>query len=359
MLRSLLVAFVLLLGAPFVAAQPAGGTLPVDPVELIEGRDTAGEQTIFVDRGHYRYVFINEANKARFLGAPETYEIQMGGACARMGPLSGRGRPDLYTAHNGHIYIFASEGCKATFLKNADRMVEADDPKLSFDADSEARAIALVEKAIAAHGGERVDAVTNTVAYSESEQKTNAGPAKLTSTTTVAFGKAIHKRDTWDEHVWGWVATHADSFTYSASGDEPLATTQVRALGRLAAVNPIAILRARNRPDFVAGHLGAGAIGDTPVERVAIWFNGFGPTLSIDPASGRILAITFKDRGPSMMIGEVERRYADFQESAGVTLPQRMDTFFDGKPWPEQSGPVQWTADAPLNEAEWVREKAG
>lgn len=359
MLRTLLIALALMLIAPLVSAQPAGGTLPVDPVELVEGRDTAGEQTIFVDRGHYRYVFINEANKARFLSAPETYEIQMGGACARMGPLSGRGRPDLYTAHNGHIFIFASEGCKATFLKNAVRMVEADDPKPSFDAESEARAIALLDKALAAHGAERIDAIANTVAFSESEQKTNAGTAKLTSTMTVAFGKAIHKRDTWDDSVWGWVATHADSFTYSASGDEPLAMTQVRALGRLAAVNPIAILRARNRPDFIAGHIGAGKIGETAVERVAIWFNGFGPTLSIDPESGRILAISFKDRGPSMMLGEVERRYADFQESAGVILPQRVDTLFDGKPWPEQSGPVQWTADAPLDEADWVREKAG
>lgn len=236
-------------------------------------------------------------------------------------------------------------------------MVEADDPKPTFDADSEARAIALLDKALAAHGAERVDAVTNTVAHSETEQKTNAGTAKLTSTMTVAFGKAIHKRDTWDEFVWGYVATHADSFTYSASGAEPLATTQVRALGRLAAVNPIAILRARNRPDFVTGHIGAGKIGETPVERVVIWFNGFGPTLSIDPASGRILAISFKDRGPSMMIGEVERRYANFQESAGVILPQHVDTLFDGKPWPEQSGPVRWTADAPIDEKLLSRER--
>lgn len=359
MLRTFFIALALILIAPLVSAQPAGGTLPVDPVELVEGRDTAGEQTIFVDQGHYRYVFVNEANKARFLSAPEKYEIQMGGACARMGPLSGRGRPDLYTAHNEHIYIFASEGCKATFLKNADRMIEADDPKPTFDAESEARAIALLDKALKAHGADRIDAVTNTVAFSESEQKSNAGTAKLTSTTTVAFGKAIHKRDTWDDSVWGWVATHADSFTYSASGAEPLAMTQVRALGRLAAVNPIAILRARNRPDFVTGHVGAGMMGETPVERVAIWFNGFGATLSIDPASGRILAIASKDRGPSMMIGDVERRYADFEDSAGVVLPQRVDTMFDGKLWPDQSGPVQWTADAPLNEADWAREKAG
>lgn len=357
MFRTLLAA--VLLAVPSLAlAEPPGGTLLVDPVELVEGRETKGEATIFVDRDNYRYVFIDEASKARFLSAPDRYEIQMGGACARMGPLSGRGRADLFAVHNDHIYIFASEGCKATFLKNAERMVETADERPSFTPEAEARAMALLDQALAAHGAERIDNLRNIVAFSSSEQTTNAGVSKVTSTLTIVFGEMIATKDTWDEHEWGYVASPADAFTYSSRGAESLSESQILALGRIAVANPVALLRARVHPEFIAGALGAGTIGETPVERVAVWFHGFAATVAIDPDSGRILAITCKDRGPAMMLGQLERRFADFRDSNGALLPQRVEVLFDGEPWPEKSGPVQWTADAPLDMAEFVRAKA-
>lgn len=357
MLRRILAAALLALHA-HARAEPSGGILPVDPVELVAGRETKGEATIFVDRGDYRYVFIDEASKARFLSAPDRYEIQMGGACARMGPLSGRGRPDLYTVHDNLIYIFASESCKATFLKNADRMVESDDERPAFTDQDAARGEALLDQALAAHGGaERLDALRNIVLFSKSERETNAGVARLTSTLTLVFGEAIHKRDTWDDYVWGFVATPGDAFSYSKSGAESLSPAQVKALGRLAAANPIAILRARIHPDFSVGALPEGALGDTPVDRVRVWFHGFGATVSLDRDTHRVLAISCRDRGPSMLIGEVESRFSDFAETNGVLTPRRIDALFDGDPWPDRSGPVEFRVDAEIDRTALAREQ--
>ena len=56
----------------------------LDPVRLIEGRDVRGLESLWVDRGSYRYVFESAATRQQFLADPERYEIQLGGACAFM-----------------------------------------------------------------------------------------------------------------------------------------------------------------------------------------------------------------------------------------------------------------------------------
>ncbi len=357
MLRALIALLTLAVAA---IAQPSGGTLPVDPVELVEGRETAGEATIFSDRGKYRYVFVNEANKARFDSAPEQYEIQMGGACARMGPLSGTGRPDLYATHDEKIYIFASDGCRATFLKHAESMIERDDERPIFSAEDAAQGQALLDQAIAAHGGaQRLDALRNIAIHSKRERESNAGVAQLTASLEMVFGEMIHKRDTWDEHVWGYVATPTDAWKYSNTGSEPLDDPQIKALGRLGAANPISILRARIHPGFTVGALPEGKLGDTPVDQLRVWFHGFAATVALDRDTHRVLAITCKDRGPSMLIGDVRQRFADYEDTSGVLTPQRIDVDFNNEPWEERSGPVEFRVNAELDHAPRQRERAG
>src|SRR5262245_29957519 len=91
----------------------------LDPVLLTQGKEAQGEMKITVTRGQFRYMFANAANKAAFEQYPTRYEIQLNGACARMGaPVVGN--PDLYAVHKGRIYIFGSENCKTLFVA-ADR----------------------------------------------------------------------------------------------------------------------------------------------------------------------------------------------------------------------------------------------
>jgi YHS domain-containing protein len=86
----------------------------LDPVLLTQGKEVLGKPAITSTRGRFKYVFATEENKAMFEKQPERYEIQLGGTCARMGPQVG-GNADLYSVHNGRIYIFGSGECQKRF----------------------------------------------------------------------------------------------------------------------------------------------------------------------------------------------------------------------------------------------------
>lgn len=96
-----------------------------DPVILATQDDEKlGSPKITVSRGGFLYQFVNEKNKATFEKNPAQYEIQMGGACARMGAGSGAsGNPGLYGVYKNRIYIFGTDDCKTTFMKDPQTFV--------------------------------------------------------------------------------------------------------------------------------------------------------------------------------------------------------------------------------------------
>lgn len=85
-----------------------------DPVLLVQGKEVAGEESLAVDRGRFRYLFANETTRKAFLAEPERYEIQNDGRCASM--PSATGDPDLFAVHEGKIYIFGTARCREEFL---------------------------------------------------------------------------------------------------------------------------------------------------------------------------------------------------------------------------------------------------
>ena len=86
-----LVALVIPLGG--AAQEPTLAVTGFDPVELCGGREVAGAQRLSVDHGRYRYRFASAENRATFEAALSRYEVQLGGGCGHMGPLSGVGDP--------------------------------------------------------------------------------------------------------------------------------------------------------------------------------------------------------------------------------------------------------------------------
>jgi len=78
---------------------------------LVQGKEVEGDTKFKVTQRRFEYLFANAENKATFEKDPARYEIQLDGACARMGAPT-TGNPDLYTVHNGRIYIFGSEECQ-------------------------------------------------------------------------------------------------------------------------------------------------------------------------------------------------------------------------------------------------------
>ena len=103
-------------------------TLRLDAIALVQGDESPGLESVSISRHGFTYLFASPENKATFEANPERYEIQLGGACARMGALSGEGTTDLFAVHEGKIYIFASEGCRRGFLKAPQKVLDRADP---------------------------------------------------------------------------------------------------------------------------------------------------------------------------------------------------------------------------------------
>ena len=110
---SLVVSVTLLVPAAIQAQtpQPREALDGVDAVILLtQGKEVMGKPEFKVTRGKFDYLFANAGSRATFERNPEKYEIQLSGACARMGG-GVTGNPADYAVVDGRIYIFGSDDC--------------------------------------------------------------------------------------------------------------------------------------------------------------------------------------------------------------------------------------------------------
>lgn len=337
-LRSCIVPLLALSAASSVLlAEPPLGVLPVDPVALVKGEEIPGEATLFVDHHLFRYVFANEANRAEFLARPETYEIQLGGACGRMGLLSGEGDPARYAVHEGRIYIFASDPCRETFRKDPAAVLDRIDAPPIADEEDARRGRELLDRALESAGGaERIDRIASVRVVAEKRVEHQGKMHTQTSALTLGFPAHVRRDETWDDSRWTHVETPEGGWYESTSQpgyDLPPASRD--AMRRvLHHRHPISILRGRNEPGFIAAYAGPRVLehaGKTfRLEMVRVWFDGSGATLGIEPASGTIRTISFLGR--ASRVGEVEQVCIEHQTVDGVVLPRVIDVRFEGKP---------------------------
>ncbi len=110
---------------------PASEELPLalaglDPVLLIGGESVTGSTENVSSDGWYRYHFASSESQRKFLEDPSRFGIQARGSCAGMGSqIEARsGKPEIYTVHDGRLYLFAGEGCREDFQSNPDWFVE-------------------------------------------------------------------------------------------------------------------------------------------------------------------------------------------------------------------------------------------
>lgn len=326
--------------AAAVLTVPCAGAEPerlfeVDVVALAGGQETPGLETLRSNHAGFAYTFANEENKKSFDADPEKYAVQLGGACARMGPLSGEGRTTIYAVHKDRLYIFASTDCRDTFRKHADRLLEGPDAApAGFDAAAAQRGRELVELAVVGVGGaSALDAVGR---YEREVVKTQVSQGKEwvnTHTWVVRFPDHFLDRDTWNETSWASVVTPTDAF---ASGTEvrDLQPAQREAMERQFRHDPVVILRSRARADFVAFADGQGKVGETAVEYVVVHFAGATTRLAVDPATGQVLSASFKGRGKSLFMGNVEQVFSDFEAVGPLALPRKATVTFDGERLP-------------------------
>lgn len=104
------------------SAPPAPALRGLDPVLLVRGREEQGRGDLVERHGRYSYAFATSTTRDEFLAHPESFAIQLDGACAMMAGAGsappGSGDPDRFLVREGRIYIFASESCRESFARN-------------------------------------------------------------------------------------------------------------------------------------------------------------------------------------------------------------------------------------------------
>jgi YHS domain-containing protein len=343
--------------AAMVLATEPPATFRMDPVELVEGREVAGKESIYAGHYIYRYLFANEANKAEFLAHPEKHEIQLGGGCGRMGPLSGLGAPDRYAVHEGKIYIFASDGCRKGFLSAPDKMLDPDDPKPDARPNALERGQRLIDHALAGLGGaEKVDAVRTYQRTIATERERDGNTIKTTQRLTLALPDGVRSDYRAGDYVSFSVATPAAAYFDENGQRRPMHAQQRRAMRRdYLHRNVLAILQSRTRPDCAAAHIGKGTVTiggeEVRVEYVDVWVDNTLNRLGIDPQTGRILSLAYRGHGPNVTYEPIEKVFSDFRDVDGLTLPFASTLWVDG----ESSGETTTLTSVTINQPEHAK----
>jgi len=342
----LIVAAILLACAAPARAQneeDTGTVFPLDPVALALGDEVDGRDDLTSTRGRFTYRFTNEENRRAFEAQPTKYEIQLGGACGSMGPLSGKGSIDIWTTYEGQIYLFASEGCRTRFLRSPERLVDRPDPVPAADDESTARGKELLQRAAEAHGGSAgIDRLGSYRQIREWQSTEGGTTYQRKAVLTLVLPDSMAHENWYDD----WRVTMSEDgerawFNYYDGRLEVMQEASRLALRRTLVQHPLAILAQREDPALLIT-----AVQDDPwserlgenADIVAVSRDGVTTHLAIDRESGLIVAAGYRNRGPGAYVGEFVVRYSEFIDCDGFLLPQRVDTTFDGQPYATETG---------------------
>lgn len=305
----------LLLTATLAVAQPpvVAPIIPLeglDPVALIKGQQLDGDKKFEVIRGQFKYQFANAENKATFEKDPTRYEIQLGGACARMGAQTG-GNPDSYSVVEGKIYVFGSPQCQKAFLAAPEKYLESKQPApapLLTSAAAVAKGREIIARAIEGIGGPAaLDAVRSYRETSPVNQETK----------TIVFPDQVALHRTYNEkYEVSLTITAETGFSTSQGKVRELPPAAVADFLRDHHRNPLLLLKSRNDAGFRAA-----ALDDT---HVAIDFRGDRIVLEVDAATGRIASVQFRSRGKDGFV-DTKRTFGDYRQAGGLNLPYEVD----------------------------------
>jgi YHS domain-containing protein len=303
-----------------------------DPVALVRDKKVVdGKSDLTVERNGFGYMFASAENRKKFLENPERYEIQLGGACGRMGPLSGIGNPHYFTVYKDRIYIFASPQCKAAFEKVPEKMLETDDAGPVGSIREAQAGVRLVKKLLEAHGGANAFRALKPLEFFQEGPVISGGKTYRVGTrTTFAFPNSYASEEWWDASSWGNVLGPKSAFFTSKNKfDRPMYVQQ-----RQSAV--------RNRNHSLVYALYRAASGkaeftssESRPNDVAILLDGTRTTVTLDPKTGQAASITYRDRGPYSMLGEMKLTFTHWTRVQGALLPDSWTCEFDGKRVPD------------------------
>ena len=128
------------------------------------------------------------------------------------------------------------------------------------------------------------------------------------------------------------VVTPEESFITTPQGEQPMPPSMKERVMKELGHAPILLLRHRDAAGFKATAAGEGKSGETPTENVSIEHGGETVTLAVDPATGRVLAVSYRGAGPTGAPADVVQTYSDFRDVAGMLLPFKTTSTFNGEP---------------------------
>jgi YHS domain-containing protein len=355
-----LIAALVLFGCTITAsaqnASPSPATVipleGLDPVMLTQGKEVQGDMKYKVTRAQFEYIFANAENKATFEKDPTRYEIQLDGSCARMGAPT-TGNPDLYLVHNGRIYIFGSEECQALFKAAPEKYLEVPPPpKSPPTTEMTKRGEELIAKAVEAlGGGPKLDQL---VSFQRKDQRAD----QIKNTLLLSFPDGVRQETVRPNFTLVSVVTPSESFFLVNNSAQPMSEAGRLSVRKELNHELIVLLRARTRPEFKAWSTGSDKVGETAVESVDVELSGFTATLSIDPATGRVLSQTYRGRALGGVFGEIVIKYSDFRSVEGLALPFKTTATLGGEPVPALSTTVEAvTINGPIDPASFKKPK--
>jgi YHS domain-containing protein len=308
----------------------------VDPVLLVEGKEVSGKPDLKVVRGRFEYLFSSAATRAAFEIDPSKYEIQLNGACARMGG-GVQGNPSDFAVVDKKIYIFGSDDCHKKFVATPAKFLPRAAPPMPARAADLERGRALVEQAVAAMGGAAaLDAVTTYMESASQVQKRPDGDVPVTTRTTWQFPGRVRAERTMAVQGrtmtsgmlitpdGGWFLGQGRAFPQNAEGRK----TSEQEYGR----QLLPLLRTRHDAAFKAAAVGVAVVEGVDVDRVRVENGTVDVTLGLDRKSGRVRSLSFAGRNQAAEFGEYTLVFDDYRAVSGLMLPFDVRALFDGAP---------------------------
>jgi YHS domain-containing protein len=311
----------------------------LDPVELRAGRETEGRETLIADHENYRYRFVSEANRSRFLAHPGLFAVQIGGACGSMGPLSGRGRTDLFAVVGGRTYLFASEACRRAVLANPGAYVDGADPRPTWGADVVADGLSAIREIVKAHGGQSaLDGLGGLVWQVRSSYQEQGRTKFFTLTDGFFAGRTWFHEEAYEGSRY--LSLSGPQGDWSVTKERtPLARSEAEFLRRRISHHPVVVMSQWRQPGFLARRVD----GST----VDVWFDGSATRMETGP-DGTVVSATFRDRG-NRGYTRFHRTFSDFRPVRGFLVPHRQQSVVGGTAMPSVSAHRVWAGvDAPL-----------
>jgi len=315
------------------AADPKLALRGLDPVALVDGKEVDGKPDLAITKNRFVYHFATSENKAAFAKNPDQYCIQYGGACARMGSLSGQGDPNRFHVHDRKIYIFASNGCLAGFQRAPDQHLDRDDPLPTGTDLQKQLGKKLLDKAAE---GFNVGGVAKPKSFRFEYLLEYKSPTQTTVATRQwawQLPDSISRTEVFGKSVYHLATTPKNSFYSEPKQTWPMEKCEQAALWREALHDPLLVILLRGQPGLVAVALDPVTNNGQALEQVLVGYAGTNVTLAIDPQTGRVHQAKFRGRAAS---GDTEfvHTFDDFRKVDDLVVPHIIRKHVNGKAVP-------------------------